>query len=106
MFLELPKNWSLICNEILLDEKMSDIWMSLFQPLVTNRLKNIISAKLSVITEEFTQNIEKTLKKFNEPGITEKEINLNWFVWNDIIGKSSIDSNDDVIEAVNSLMTG
>ncbi|XP_077285112.1 conserved oligomeric Golgi complex subunit 1 isoform X2 [Arctopsyche grandis] len=104
--IEIPNNWSDICKALTIDQQYSNIWTSQFQPLVTKRVKDAISSKWEQITKTFKDNFNKLLESVLNPNSKEKEVNLNWFVWNDLISESFIDADDDIIIAVNDIMKG
>ena len=105
-FPEIPSNWQEICMALAIDQQNSNIWSYQFQPLVTNRMKDVISTKWNEITEDFKKNFEKLRNNALAPNFKEPEANLNWFVWNDLISDSLIDADDDIIVAVNDIMRG
>ncbi|CAG9791018.1 unnamed protein product [Diatraea saccharalis] len=99
-----PSNWSLICSS--LDIPEVHVWCHYFQPLLTTRVKAIIDNRWIRVYDEFKTQMLVDLTKVSSEGETEKESDINWFVWKDLIGETVIESRNDVIKVMTSLMTG
>ncbi|KAM3965418.1 conserved oligomeric Golgi complex subunit 1 isoform 2-T2 [Aphomia sociella] len=101
---ETPSNWSAICTS--LDIPEVHVWCHYFQPLLTSRVKAIIESRWLKVYDSFKTQILVDLTKVVSDNELEKEVDVNWFVWKDLIGETVIESRDDVIKVMNSLMKG
>lgn len=102
--IETPENWSTIC--LSLDMSEEHVWCQYFQPLLTNRVKEIIRNRWASILAEFKSQLLADLKRVSSESCSEKEADINWFVWKDLIGETVIESRNDVFNVMNSLMKG
>ncbi|XP_030023719.2 conserved oligomeric Golgi complex subunit 1 [Manduca sexta] len=102
--IETPTNWSSICTS--LDIPDAHVWCHYYQPLVTSRVKSIIDSRWLKVYDEFKTQILVDLTKVSSESEVEKEADINWFVWKDLIGETVIESRSDVIKVMNSLMKG
>ncbi|KAF9410640.1 hypothetical protein HW555_010336 [Spodoptera exigua] len=102
--IETPANWSTIC--ISLDIPEVHVWCHYYQPLLTSRVKSIIDGRWVKIYDAFKTQLLIDLTKVSSDSETEKEADINWFVWKDLIGETVIESRADVIKVMNSLMKG
>ncbi|XP_059060925.1 conserved oligomeric Golgi complex subunit 1 [Achroia grisella] len=101
---ETPSNWSTICSS--LDIPEVHVWCHYFQPLLTSRVKAIIESRWLKVYDSFKTQILVDLTNVVSDNEVEKEVDINWFVWKDLIGETIIESRDDVIKVMNSLMKG
>ncbi|XP_026325897.1 conserved oligomeric Golgi complex subunit 1 isoform X2 [Hyposmocoma kahamanoa] len=101
--IETPSKWSTICSS--LDIPEVHIWCYYFQPLLTSRVKSIIDNRWLKIYDSFKTQLLIDLSKPLENEV-EKEADINWFVWKDLIGETIIESRSDVVKVMNSLMKG
>lgn len=99
--IEIPDNWSAICSS--LDIPEVHVWCHYFQPLLTARVKFIIDNRWSKVYDAFKTQILVDLTRSVD---NEGEIDINWFVWKDLIGDTVIESRNEVIKVMNSLMRG
>lgn len=56
--------------------------------------------------DSFKTQILVDLTRVSSESELEKEADINWFVWRDLIGDTVIESRDEVINVMNSLMKG
>ncbi|VVD04236.1 unnamed protein product [Leptidea sinapis] len=101
---EIPQNWSEICTA--LNIPAMNIWRDFFQPLMTSRVKAIIDNRWMRIYDTFKTQLLIDLTKVSSDSELEKEANINWFVWRDLIGDTLIESRTEVVAVMNSLMKG
>ncbi|XP_028161086.1 conserved oligomeric Golgi complex subunit 1 isoform X4 [Ostrinia furnacalis] len=101
---ETPSNWGAICTS--LDIPEVHVWCHYFQPLLTARVKAIIDNRWVKVYDQFKTQILVDLTKVSSESETEKEADINWFVWKDLIGETVIESRNDVIKVMTSLMKG
>ncbi|XP_053611473.1 conserved oligomeric Golgi complex subunit 1 isoform X2 [Plodia interpunctella] len=99
---ETPSNWSTICSALAIPEV--HVWCHYFQPLLTARVKAIIDNRWVKIYDSFKTQILIDMTKVSSESETEKESDINWYVWKDLIGETVIESRNDVIKVMNSLM--
>ncbi|CAG4940110.1 unnamed protein product [Parnassius apollo] len=102
--IETPPNWSEICSS--LDIPEVHVWCHYFQPLLTSRVKIIIDNRWLKVYDAFKTQILVDLTKVSSESELEKEADINWFVWKDLIGETVIESRNEVIKVMNSLMKG
>ncbi|KPJ16411.1 Conserved oligomeric Golgi complex subunit 1 [Papilio machaon] len=102
--IETPSNWSAICTA--LDIPEVHVWCHYFQPLLTSRVKLIIDNRWIKVYDGFKTQMLVDLTKVSSESELEKEFDINWFVWKDLIGETIIESRNDVIRVMNSLMKG
>lgn len=103
-FTETPENWSTIC--ISLDIPEVHVWCHYYQPLLTSRVQAIIDSRWDKVYDAFKTQLLIDLTKVSSDSEVEKEADINWFVWKDLIGETVIESRADVIKVMNSLMKG
>lgn len=103
-FPETPSNWSAICSS--LDIPEVHVWCHYFQPLLTARVKAIIDSRWVKVYDVFKTQLLIDLTKVSSDSEVEKEADINWYVWKDLIGETVIESRADVIKVMNSLMKG
>lgn len=82
------------------------VWCHYFQPLLTSRVKHIIDNRWLKVYDSFKTQLLVDLTKVSSDNELEKEFDINWFVWKDLIGEAVIESRNDVISVMNSLMKG
>uniref|UniRef100_A0A2A4JFR1 Conserved oligomeric Golgi complex subunit 1 n=1 Tax=Heliothis virescens TaxID=7102 RepID=A0A2A4JFR1_HELVI len=102
--IETPENWSTICSS--LDIPEVHVWCHYYQPLLTSRVKAIIDGRWVKVYDAFKTQLLIDLTKVSSESEVEKEADINWFVWKDLIGETVIESRSDVIKVMNSLMKG
>nr|XP_049702682.1 conserved oligomeric Golgi complex subunit 1-like [Helicoverpa armigera] len=102
--IETPENWSTICTS--LDIPEVHVWCHYYQPLLTSRVKAIIDGRWVKVYDAFKTQLLIDLTKVSSESEVEKEADINWFVWKDLIGETVIESRADVIKVMNSLMKG
>ncbi|XP_004925637.1 conserved oligomeric Golgi complex subunit 1 [Bombyx mori] len=102
--IETPPNWSTICSS--LDIPDVHVWCHYYQPLLTARVKAIIDTRWGKLYDTFKTQILVDLTKVSCESEMEKEADINWFVWKDLIGETVIESRSDVVKVMNSLMKG
>lgn len=102
--IETPANWSAICTS--LDIPEVHVWCHYFQPLLTSRVKAIIDTRWVKVYDVFKTQLLIDLTKVSSDSEMEKEADINWFVWKDLIGDTVIESRADVIKVMNSLIKG
>ncbi|XP_013149186.1 PREDICTED: conserved oligomeric Golgi complex subunit 1 [Papilio polytes] len=102
--IETPSNWSAVCTA--LDIPEVHVWCHYFQPLLTSRVKHIIDNRWLKVYDGFKTQLLVDLTKVSSDNELEKEFDINWFVWKDLIGETVIESRNDVISVMNSLMKG
>ncbi|XP_075979417.1 conserved oligomeric Golgi complex subunit 1 [Anticarsia gemmatalis] len=102
--IDTPSNWSTICTS--LDIPEVHVWCHYFQPLLTARVKAIIDSRWVKVYDAFKTQLLIDLTKVSSDSEVEKEADINWFVWKDLIGETVIESRADVIKVMNSLMKG
>ncbi|CAH0687690.1 unnamed protein product [Spodoptera exigua] len=102
--IETPANWSTICTS--LDIPEVHVWCHYYQPLLTSRVKSIIDGRWVKVYDAFKTQLLIDLTKVSSDSEAEKEADINWFVWKDLIGETVIESRADVIKVMNSLMKG
>ncbi|CAH4021526.1 unnamed protein product [Pieris brassicae] len=102
--IETPQNWNMICENLNLPTV--HIWVSHFQPLLTARIKLIVDARWQKIYDAFKTQLLIDLTKVSSESEIEKESNINWFIWKDLIGDTIIESRSEVVSVMNSLMKG
>lgn len=102
--IEIVKNWSEVCKSLSIDN--IDVWNLYFQPLWTERVKEIIETKWNDIVLSFKIEIAKDLAEISKENTSDTENDLNWFVWKDFISETVIESREDIINVMNSLMKG
>ncbi|CAB3244809.1 unnamed protein product [Arctia plantaginis] len=102
--IEIPSNWSAICAS--LDIPEVHVWCHYFQPLLTARVKAIIDSRWVKVYDVFKTQLLIDLTKVSSDSEVEKEADINWYVWKDLIGETVIESRADVIKVMNSLMKG
>ncbi|CAH2264178.1 jg21718 [Pararge aegeria aegeria] len=102
--IESPSNWSSICES--LDIPEVHVWCHYFQPLLTARVKTIIDNRWQKVYDSFKTQLLIDLTKVSSDSEVEKEADINWFVWKDLIGETIIESRNEVISVMNRLMKG
>ncbi|XP_047505586.1 conserved oligomeric Golgi complex subunit 1 isoform X1 [Pieris napi] len=102
--IETPQNWNMICEKLKIPTV--HIWVSHFQPLLTARVKLIVDARWQKIYDAFKTQLLIDLTKVSSESEIEKESNINWFIWKDLIGDTIIESRSEVVSVMNSLMKG
>ncbi|XP_068622543.1 conserved oligomeric Golgi complex subunit 1 [Battus philenor] len=102
--IETPPNWSAVCTS--LDIPDVHVWCHYFQPLLTSRVKMIVDNRWQKVYDTFKTQILVDLSKVSSESELEKEADINWFVWRDLIGETIIESRNEVITVMNSLMKG
>ncbi|KAJ8718628.1 hypothetical protein PYW08_002865 [Mythimna loreyi] len=102
--IETPANWSTICTS--LDIPEVHVWCHYYQPLLTSRVQAIIDSRWVKVYDAFKTQLLIDLTKVSSESEVEKEADINWFVWKDLIGETVIESRGDVIKVMNSLMKG
>ncbi|CAH2087581.1 unnamed protein product [Euphydryas editha] len=102
--IESPSNWSSICQS--LDIPEVHVWCHYFQPLLTSRVKAIIDNRWQKVYDSFKTQLLVDLIKVSSDGEMEKEGDINWFVWKDLIGDTVIESRSEVVKVMNGLMKG
>lgn len=102
--IDIPSNWPTICAS--LDIPEVHVWCHYFQPLLTSRVKEIIDNRWVKVYDLFKTQLLIDLTKVSSESEVEKEADINWFVWKDLIGETVIESRADVIKVMNSLMKG
>ncbi|XP_049871581.1 conserved oligomeric Golgi complex subunit 1 isoform X2 [Pectinophora gossypiella] len=102
--IETPPNWTAICSS--LDIPEVHVWCHYFQPLLTSRVKTIVDNRWLKIYDSFKTQILTDLTRVSSESEMEKEFDINWFVWKDLIGETVIESRSDVVKVMNSLMKG
>ncbi|XP_038222006.1 conserved oligomeric Golgi complex subunit 1 isoform X2 [Zerene cesonia] len=102
--IESPTNWSTMCES--LNVPPVHAWCSYFQPLLTSHVKVIVDNRWLKIYDTFKTQLLIDLTKVSADSEVEKEVNINWFIWKDLIGDTVIESRNDVISVMNSLMKG
>lgn len=102
--IETPENWSIICTS--LDIPEVHVWCHYYQPLLTSRVQAIIDSRWVKVYDAFKTQLLIDLTKVSSDSEVEKEADINWFVWKDLIGETVIESRGDVIKVMNSLMKG
>nr|XP_026493363.1 conserved oligomeric Golgi complex subunit 1 [Vanessa tameamea] len=102
--IESPPNWSSICQS--LDIPEVHVWCHYFQPLLTSRVKAIIDNRWQKVYDAFKTQLLVDLTKVSSDSEVEKEADINWFVWKDLIGETVIESRNEVVKVMNSLMIG
>ncbi|CAH2049220.1 unnamed protein product, partial [Iphiclides podalirius] len=100
--IETPSNWSAVCSSLAIPEV--HVWCHYFQPLLTARVKLIIDNRWLKVYDAFKTQILVDLTRVSSESELEKEADINWFVWKDLIGDTVIESRDEVINVMNSLM--
>lgn len=73
---------------------------------MTSRVKAVIDSRWLKLYDEFKTQILVDLTKVSSENDVEKEADINWFVWKDLIGETVIESRSDVVKVMNSLMKG
>ncbi|KAL4717039.1 hypothetical protein ACJJTC_016926 [Scirpophaga incertulas] len=101
---ESPENWSAVCAALGLAGQ--HVWCLHFQPLVTARVRALIDGRWLRIYDEFRTQLLVDLTKVANDSDMEKEADINWFVWKDLIGETVIESRNEVIKVMTSLMKG
>ncbi|KAG7300366.1 hypothetical protein JYU34_015967 [Plutella xylostella] len=101
---ETPENWSVICSSLGIPEV--HVWCHYFQPLLTNRVKDIIDNRWDKLYDSFKTQMLVDLTRVSADNEVEKEADINWFVWKDLIGDTVIETRGDVVKVMNSLMKG
>ncbi|CAG9565917.1 unnamed protein product [Danaus chrysippus] len=99
--IESPQNWSTICSSLGIPEV--HIWCTYFQPLLTARVRNIIDTRWQKINDSFKTQILIDLSKVASD---DREADINWFVWKDLIGDTVIESRNEVVSVMEGLMKG
>ncbi|CAK1542071.1 unnamed protein product [Leptosia nina] len=102
--IEAPQNWNTICESLNIPQV--HIWVSYFQPLLTARVKFIVDSRWQKIYDTFKTQLLVDLTKVSAESEIEKEANINWFIWKDLIGDTIIESRNEVVTVMNSLMKG
>ncbi|XP_050350147.1 conserved oligomeric Golgi complex subunit 1 isoform X2 [Nymphalis io] len=102
--IESPPNWSSICQS--LDIPEVHVWRHYFQPLLTSRVKAIIDNRWQKVYDTFKTQLLVDLTKVSSDSEVEKEADINWFVWKDLIGDTVIESRNEVVKVMNGLMKG
>ncbi|CAH0588166.1 unnamed protein product [Chrysodeixis includens] len=102
--IETPANWSRICSS--LDIPEVHVWCHYYQPLLTSRVQAIIDSRWLKVYDAFKTQLLIDLTKVSSESEVEKEADINWFVWKDLIGETVIESRGDVIKVMNSLLKG
>ncbi|KAJ2949499.1 hypothetical protein O0L34_g15422 [Tuta absoluta] len=102
--IETPSNWSSICSRV--DIPGTHVWCHYFQPLLTSRVQTIIDNRWLKIYDQFKTQLLIDLTKVSSESEMEKESDVNWFVWKDLIGDTIIESRSEVVTVMNSLMKG
>ncbi|XP_034833206.1 conserved oligomeric Golgi complex subunit 1 isoform X1 [Maniola hyperantus] len=102
--IESPPNWSSICES--LDTPEVHVWCHYFQPLLTARVKTIIDNRWQKIYDSFKTQLLIDLTKVSSDKEVEKEADINWFVWKDLIGDTIIETRNEVVSVMNKLMKG
>ncbi|XP_047532593.1 conserved oligomeric Golgi complex subunit 1 isoform X1 [Vanessa atalanta] len=102
--IESPPNWSSICQS--LDIPEVHVWRHYFQPLLTSRVKAIIDNRWQKVYDTFKTQLLVDLTKVSSDSEVEKEADINWFVWKDLIGETVIESRNEVVKVMNGLMKG
>lgn len=104
IFPDTPKNWTSICNSLSIPEV--HVWCQYYQPLLTSRVKSIIDTRWLKVYDEFKTQILVDLTEVSSENESEKEADINWFVWKDLIGDTIIESRSEVINVMTALMKG
>ncbi|CAH0718180.1 unnamed protein product, partial [Brenthis ino] len=102
--IECPSNWTAICNS--LDIPEVHVWCHYFQPLLTSRTKSIIDNRWQKLYDTFKTQLLVDLTRVSSESDVEKEADINWFVWKDLIGDTVIESRNEVVKVMNGLMKG
>ncbi|XP_072937856.1 conserved oligomeric Golgi complex subunit 1 isoform X2 [Epargyreus clarus] len=102
--IESPSNWGAICKS--LDIPEVHVWCHYFQPLLTSRVKAIVDGRWQKVYDAFKTQILVDLTKVSSDSEMEKEADINWFVWKDLIGETAIESRNEVVTVMNALMKG
>ncbi|XP_026741039.1 conserved oligomeric Golgi complex subunit 1 [Trichoplusia ni] len=102
--IETPSNWSRICSSLAIPEV--HVWCHYYQPLLTSRVQAIIDSRWVKVYDAFKTQLLIDLTKVSSESEVEKEADINWFVWKDLIGETVIESRGDVIKVMNSLLKG
>lgn len=55
---------------------------------------------------EFKSHLSTDLNRLSSDDSAEKESDINWFAWKDLIGETVIETRNEVISVMNSLMRG
>ncbi|XP_066581349.1 conserved oligomeric Golgi complex subunit 1 [Prorops nasuta] len=79
--IELPKNWSLILQELALPK--TNFWIEIFQPLITERAKCIINENWKEILRSLKLDVGDLLNRIVDDKFEYPEHDLQWFVWKD-----------------------
>ncbi|GBP42268.1 Conserved oligomeric Golgi complex subunit 1 [Eumeta japonica] len=100
--IDTPKEWPIICSSL----SMPDIhvWCHYFQPLLTARVKDIIDDRWTQIYNIWNVQFLQDLAIVTSEDTIEKEVDINWYVWKDLIGETVIETRDEVISVMSSLM--
>ncbi|XP_045500873.1 conserved oligomeric Golgi complex subunit 1 isoform X1 [Colias croceus] len=102
--IESPPNWSTICESLNIPPVHA--WCNYFQPLLTSHVKVIVDNRWLKIYDTFKTQLLIDLTKVSADSEVEKEVNINWFIWKDLIGDTVIESRNEVVSVMNSLMKG
>ncbi|XP_035727978.1 conserved oligomeric Golgi complex subunit 1-like isoform X2 [Vespa mandarinia] len=79
--INLPENWNIIWEDFGLPN--ISYWLEFFQPLLSQRAKNIIHDKWLEATKNLKTNISDMLNKVTRERCEFPEHDLRWFVWKD-----------------------
>ncbi|KZC12421.1 PREDICTED: conserved oligomeric Golgi complex subunit 1 [Dufourea novaeangliae] len=79
--INLPENWNFIWEELHLPR--ITFWVEFFQPIISQRVKNIISDKWIETVTTLKSDITELLTKISNEKFEYPEHDLRWFVWKD-----------------------
>ncbi|XP_076651687.1 conserved oligomeric Golgi complex subunit 1 isoform X1 [Halictus rubicundus] len=79
--INLPDNWNSIWEELSLPR--ITFWVEFFQPIISQRAKNIIRDKWTETTAKLKADVVELLKKTINDKFEYPEHDLRWFVWKD-----------------------
>ncbi|XP_063993601.1 conserved oligomeric Golgi complex subunit 1 isoform X2 [Diachasmimorpha longicaudata] len=79
--LEIPENWTNIWQD--LSTSPINFWMEFFQPLLTDRVKEIIKIRSDEALSDLKISVMEFLSKLPNENFSFPEDDLRWFIWKD-----------------------
>ncbi|XP_012251073.2 conserved oligomeric Golgi complex subunit 1 [Athalia rosae] len=80
--LDVPENWESMCKNLSL-QRTINLWADYFQPLLTERVKEILSCKWDEALSSLKTDLFETLNKVAHEKSEYPEHDLRWYVWKD-----------------------
>ncbi|GFG34353.1 hypothetical protein Cfor_08794, partial [Coptotermes formosanus] len=74
------RNWDVMCQQLLLPRNFN-FWDAYFQPLITQRVKSLVSQQWSVALVQLQSTLSTVTHESSQERSTQPEHDLRWFIW-------------------------